>query len=148
MIRYEEYKAGEIEPRRVNGTAIGKAAVREFVRGLKIRLSSPYELKPKTRVEWIAKAAWYFFKYLAEIRGFSKAKSKGVKILVVWKDIDEKVYSVSNMMQMHDSGMTDADFGLWACRDMIYHVVCYLTNMAKSIESKEKQHDERSTQSK
>ncbi len=63
--RWEEMKAGEKERMRIRGTAIGKKAVRDFVRGLEIRSKSPYEnregMEPDNK---IALASFFFFKWL------------------------------------------------------------------------------------
>lgn len=122
MTRYEEYRLGETEERRVEGTAIGKAAVWEFVRGLELRESSPYEQIPKQE-DRIAVAAWHFFKWLAEVPGYGCKENQSARILTVWEDEDGKLYSVSNMLLKTQYVMSDKEFAVWACRDMIIRLL-------------------------
>jgi len=98
MTRQEEYELGQTEPRRVEGTTIGKAAVREFVWGLELRMTSPYEHPPTDGRERIANAAFHFFKWLAEVPGYGGTDDTRHKILTAWKTPEDEIFHASNML--------------------------------------------------
>lgn len=131
MTRWEEYKAGEKEPRRIEGTNIGKAAVREFVRGLELRESSPYEPGAEAQQHKVATAAFHFFKWLAEIPGYGSREDQSAKVLVTWKDEDGNVYYVSNMLAREGSDMNERDYSLWGCRDLMFKLFDILTAIGR-----------------
>jgi hypothetical protein len=99
MSQWDNYIAGTTEPLRVEGTAIGKASVAEFVRGFEIRMRSPNEygdsMLPENKY---AIAAMMFFKYLAEIPGWGTCEPSA-RILTAWEHEDDgKIHYVTNTL--------------------------------------------------
>ena len=84
MTRLEEYRAGEHDFARIAGTEAGKKAVDDFVRALEIRMQSPFERGIDFANNKAEVAAFYFFKWLAEIPGYGGEKGETAKVLCAW----------------------------------------------------------------
>jgi len=136
MTRVEQYHAGEYEKLRVDGTAIGKAAVAEFVRGFELRMESPYELKefmiPENK---IAMAANLFFKWLAEIPGYGGDIGDSARILTVWQPTGtDKIAFVSNMLS--PNGEDEKYHNLLAVADLITDLAKHAFSLADEYHEK------------
>lgn len=118
MGEWENYKLGETESLRIEGTEIGKAAVREFARGLRLRQESPYEPVCVTDQDRASTAAFYFFKWLSEVPGYGCVSNDlNNKILTAWMTPEDEFYFVSNML-----GCGGKPREAIACRDIICHL--------------------------
>lgn len=136
MTRYEECKAGEKEKRRIEGTTMGKEAVRQFAKGLKLRMSSPFEKCSKAG--WsqhsAAFAAFHFFKWLAEIPGYGARKDESAVILVAWKSKYFKGMKWIGNVHNVDGTCT----GMFPYREIIFQLFEGLEDQVQDMKSQRK----------
>jgi hypothetical protein len=111
----------------MEGTDIGKAAVREFVRGFEIRMSSPNEhaeyLLPEHKH---ATACNMFFKYLAEIPGWGMDE-KTARILTAWQHKDDEITHFVHNTLATQEGIEH--FGLLGVADIVDNVKRAVDNL-------------------
>ena len=109
------YEVNQANKKRQRGTTISKKAMREFVRGMEIRMGSGVEksaeLYSKSQKDKYAILASYFFKYLTDNEAFDELnKQENSPIVTLWKRYDGEFIYTWNCSQERAKEVIEKDF--------------------------------------